>query len=190
MIKMRDLVLILAIVMVFTGCRTSKNIEEKQNPDHQIPTSTTPPILEDDTTTQSIPCANPPCDSYGVPIGSQQQTNGSANDIPDIRVIYFDYDKNTISSEAQLILEEHAAYIINHPNAYVRLEGHTDERGSREYNLALAERRAEAAKEVLLILGVFENQLATISYGEEQPVALEHNEEAWQLNRRVELIYP
>ncbi|OAD23545.1 peptidoglycan-associated lipoprotein [Candidatus Thiomargarita nelsonii] len=187
MIKMRDLVLILAVV-VLAGCTTNKSIE-KQNPAHKIPTSTPPPILGDTTMTQSVPCANPPCDSYGTAIGSQQDQSSSV-DIPDRQIIYFDYDKDNIRPKAHLILEEHATYISNHPNAYIRLEGHTDERGSREYNLALAERRANAAKEVLLILGVFENQLVTISYGEEQPVALEHNEEAWQLNRRVELIYP
>jgi len=188
MIKWRDLVLIL-VVLVLAGCASTNQTQKKQSVAKQSPTSA--PILGDTATTQSVPCTNPPCDSYGIPIGSQQdQSSSRANDIPDRRIIYFSYDKNTIRPEAQLILEEHATYITNHPNAYVRLEGHTDERGSREYNLALAERRVEAAKEVLLILGVFENQLVTISYGEEQPVALEHNEEAWQLNRRVELIYP
>ncbi len=186
MIKWRNLVLIL-VVLILAGCASTKS-QEKQTVAKKRATSS--PIVGDTAMTQSVPCTTPPCDSYGVPIGSQQDQNSRANDIPDKRIIYFDYDKNTIRPEAQIILEEHAAYITNHPNAYVRLEGHTDERGSREYNLALAERRAEAAKEVLLILGVFENQLVTISYGEEQPVALEHNEEAWQLNRRVELIYP
>ncbi|KHD07848.1 hypothetical protein PN36_06465 [Candidatus Thiomargarita nelsonii] len=188
MIKWRNLVLIL-VVLVLAGCATSSKNKGKQSVAKNKATSA--PILGDTAMTQSVPCTNPPCDSYGTPIGSQQdQSSSRANDIPEKRNIYFSYDKNTIRPDAQIILEEHATYITNHPNAYVRLEGHTDERGSREYNLALAERRVEAAKEVLLILGVFENKLVTISYGEEQPVALEHNEEAWQLNRRVELIYP
>ena len=87
------------------------------------------------------------------------------------------------------ILEAHAAYLNKNPDASVRLEGHADERGSREYNLALGERRAEVTKNTLMGMGVFENQLNTLSYGEERPTTSGHNEKSWWRNRRVELVY-
>jgi peptidoglycan-associated lipoprotein len=75
------------------------------------------------------------------------------------------------------------------PNAQIRLEGHTDERGSREYNIGLGERRAQAVRRVLMLQGATANQLSTVSYGEERPAATGSDEEAWRLNRRVELAY-
>jgi peptidoglycan-associated lipoprotein len=196
MMKWRDLVLILAI-LVLAGCATTNEGTGKQSVGKSNKKTRPTPILSPGPMTQPVPCTNPPCDSYGNPINPNglhgdklPGDNDLDSKIPSMRIIYFDYDKSKIRPESQAILEKHAAYITRHPDVYVRLEGHADERGSREYNLALGERRVEAAKEMLLILGAFENQLVTISYGEERPIALEHNEEAWQLNRRVELVYP
>lgn len=109
---------------------------------------------------------------------------------PNKRIIYFDFNKSTLTEKYRKILQSHATFLKNHPNSFVRLEGHTDERGSREYNLALGERRAKTARELLLKLGVIENQISILSYGEEQAIALDHTAKAWQKNRRVELVYP
>ena len=106
------------------------------------------------------------------------------------RTIYFEYDSAEVSAEGREILAAHAAYLAANPGVSLVLEGHGDERGSREYNIALGERRAMAVRTLMLFLGALEDQLQTVSYGEEKPVALGHDEGAWRLNRRVELIYP
>ncbi len=103
-------------------------------------------------------------------------------------VFYFDFDKSQLRVDVRAALDEHAAYLRN-KTGIVRLEGHADERGTREYNLALAERRARAIANYLSIQGVSNSQIETISYGEEKPAALGHSEAAWSKNRRVELIY-
>jgi peptidoglycan-associated lipoprotein len=104
-------------------------------------------------------------------------------------VVYFDYDQAEIRSEFNDLLEAHGQNLASNPNAQVRLEGHTDERGSREYNIGLGERRAQAVRRVLMLQGATANQLSTVSYGEERPAATGSDEEAWRLNRRVELVY-
>jgi len=106
------------------------------------------------------------------------------------RTIYFEYDSAEVSAEGREILAAHAAHIANNPGISLVLEGHGDERGSREYNIALGERRAMSVRTLMLFLGALEDQLQTVSYGEEKPQALGHDDDAWRLNRRVELIYP
>jgi len=103
-------------------------------------------------------------------------------------VLYFAYDDTEIDEAATRVIIEHANFMQNHPNVRLRLEGHADERGTREYNLALGENRALSVKEVLGLYNL-EDRVVVVSYGEEQPVAIEHNEEAWEKNRRVEFVY-
>ena len=105
------------------------------------------------------------------------------------RTVYFDFDESVILDQDRPILDAHAQYLSQNLGAAVTLEGHTDERGTREYNLALGERRAISVRQFMSLLGASSQQLRTVSYGEEQPAALEHNEEAWAQNRRVEIIY-
>lgn len=105
------------------------------------------------------------------------------------KVVYFDFDKSEIKPEAVPVLRAHAEYLMNHPDARVLIEGHCDERGSREYNIALGERRANAVKSFLEAEGVDGVQLSTISYGEERPAVEGHNEAAWAKNRRAVLVY-
>lgn len=105
------------------------------------------------------------------------------------RVIYFEYDSSVVRQEDEATLAAHGAYLAENPNAQVRLEGHTDERGSREYNLALGEQRAIAIRQVLMLQGANANQFQLISFGEERPAEEGGTEAVWQLNRRVELVY-
>ncbi len=105
------------------------------------------------------------------------------------RTIYFDYDSAKISDESLAILEAHGEFISGNGEVNVRLEGHTDERGSREYNIALGDRRAQSVRRVLLFQGASTDQVDTVSYGEEQPVESGHEEGDWSKNRRVQLIY-
>ena len=99
--------------------------------------------------------------------------------------IYFDTDKFDIDAEDQAALRQQAQYLQQYPNVRATVEGHADERGTREYNIALGERRANAAKNYLVSLGVASDRVTTVSYGKERPVALGSNEQAWARNRRA-----
>lgn len=107
----------------------------------------------------------------------------------DTRVIYFAFDRSEIPSAAFDALRAHARYLQDNSDAQVRLEGHTDERGTREYNIGLGERRAQSVEQFLRVQGVPANQLETVSYGEEKPAEQGSDEMAWAQNRRVELNY-
>jgi peptidoglycan-associated lipoprotein len=102
--------------------------------------------------------------------------------------IYFEFDKSTLTPAAQDNLLRKAEWLRENPAAVATIEGHCDERGTNEYNLALGDRRAESAKDFLVDLGVDPSRLSTISYGEERPVDPRHNEEAWAKNRRAHFI--
>ncbi len=105
------------------------------------------------------------------------------------KVIYFDYDTAEIPPDGADLLKLHAGYLYNTPGASVTVEGHTDERGTRGYNLALGDRRADTVQRFLVAEGVPPAKLSRLSYGEERPAAPASGERAWALNRRVELVY-
>ena len=105
------------------------------------------------------------------------------------RTIYFEFDSAKLTSESIETLETHGNFIAGNGEVSVRLEGHADERGTREYNIALGDRRAQSVRRVLLLQGASSDQIETVSYGEEQPAVSSQDEESWSLNRRVELIY-
>jgi peptidoglycan-associated lipoprotein len=107
----------------------------------------------------------------------------------DITVFYFDFDTSEIKQEARDVLIAHARYLADNPRQQVRLEGHGDERGTKEYNLALGERRANAVQRFLVVNGASRGQIETVSYGEEKPAVRGSSESAWAQNRRVELIF-
>ena len=104
-------------------------------------------------------------------------------------VVYFEFDQSDIRAEFNDMLAAHGSFLTGNPGARVRLEGHADETGSREYNIGLGERRAQAVRRILMLQGASATQLSTVSYGEERPAALGSDEEAYGLNRRVELVY-
>lgn len=105
------------------------------------------------------------------------------------RVIYFEFDRSNVRSQFRPIIEAHAEYLRANPSARVMLEGHADERGSREYNLGLGERRGDSVQELLESNRVSSDQLEVVSYGEERPVCRESNDGCWERNRRVEIVY-
>ena len=102
--------------------------------------------------------------------------------------VYFDFDKSFIRSEYRPVLREKAGFLKDNPNVRTRIEGNCDERGTNEYNLALGERRAESAKNFLLSLGISPDRIEAISYGEERPLAVGHNEDSWAQNRRDDFV--
>lgn len=125
----------------------------------------------------------------GKIISYEKNAINDPKNILSIKTIYFDYDSSDIGEENIEVLKHHGKYLSLHTDVNMRLEGHTDERGAREYNVALADRRAQAVKRLLLFQGASASQITIISYGEEKPAAFGHDEEAWKLNRRAELVY-
>ena len=106
------------------------------------------------------------------------------------RSVYFDYDSNAVKDEYRGLVQAHSRYLTaDKRDAKIRIEGNCDERGSREYNLALGQRRAEAVKKVMTVLGVNDNRIETVSYGEEKPKSQGHDEQAWAENRRADIRY-
>jgi peptidoglycan-associated lipoprotein len=126
--------------------------------------------------------------SYGTFMGGDL-TPEEAETLRQQRVFYFPYDSSSLPAEDLRAIEAHAYYLVHHPQARVRVEGHTDSRGSREYNIALGERRAQAVARVLYLAGVQNHQVAVVSYGSEKPAVQGMNEEAWRYNRRAEIAY-
>jgi peptidoglycan-associated lipoprotein len=127
---------------------------------------------------------------------AQQQTafKGSPFDDPNNllskHTVYFDFNRSEIHPADRAIVIAHAKYLVAHPNVKVILQGNTDERGTRAYNIALGERRAKAVSQLMQLQGVAQSQIEVVSFGEEHPVALGHNEAAWSKNRRVDIVYP
>ena len=111
------------------------------------------------------------------------------NNILSKRSIYYDFDKYDVKDEYKPLIEAHAKYLREHPDAKMLIQGNTDERGSREYNVALGQRRADGVKRMLVLLGAREDQIEAVSLGEEKPKALGHDEEAYAQNRRVDMLY-
>ncbi len=105
------------------------------------------------------------------------------------RVIYFDYDQSTVRAEFRPVVAAHAEYLASNENAAVTLEGHADERGTREYNLALGERRGNSVSGLLSAQGARGSQMEVVSYGEERPNCRETSDSCWGMNRRVEIVY-
>ena len=129
-------------------------------------------------------------DTRGVPDdGKYDETDLDTDSCLRQRVVYFDYDRSDIRGEAQQILSCHAKYLVDRPSAAVTLEGHADERGSREYNLGLGERRGNAVGGALQANGGSAGQISVVSYGEERPTCNASDESCWQQNRRVEIVY-
>jgi peptidoglycan-associated lipoprotein len=115
--------------------------------------------------------------------------SASANEALTKRSIYFDLDSDIVREDSKPILQAHARYLLSNPTIRATLQGNTDERGSREYNLALGQRRADAVKKLLNVLGVQSGQMEAVSFGEEKPRAQGHDETAWAENRRVDIQY-
>lgn len=119
----------------------------------------------------------------------QDQSAGQGASMMAQRTFRFDFDSYHIHQGDMEGINRHAAYLRQHPNTTIRVEGHTDEQGSREYNVGLGERRSKAVRNVLISHGVSPSQIRTVSYGEEKPEAFGNNEDAYSMNRRAEIVY-
>lgn len=106
------------------------------------------------------------------------------------RSVYFDFDSNIVKDEFKPMVSAHARYLQQNRGTKMTLQGHADERGSREYNLALGQRRADAVRQMMQLLGAQTDQIETVSFGEEKPKAAGHDEQSWAENRRADIVYP
>lgn len=126
-------------------------------------------------------------------IGDTDEYTGDPLDDPDsllsIRIVYFDFDSSDVRPEDKLVIAAHAEFLSQRPTEQIVLEGHADERGTREYNAALGEERAKAVRSLMSFQGAAGQQIKTVSWGEERPIDRGHDETAWGVNRRVEIIY-
>lgn len=173
-----------SVLLVLAGCTTQGDVQS--------------PVPVEDRGGAQAGAAQPGAEvgsgaeTRGVTVGGEFEgdpINAPAGSPLAQRVIYFDYDSNEIRPEFHEVLRAHGAYLASNPQVRVSVEGHTDERGSPSYNLALGERRADAVKKVLVLNGAGTDQVETVSYGEEKPASLGSSEDAWAQNRRAELSY-
>jgi peptidoglycan-associated lipoprotein len=174
---MRKILIILMVTMALTsvGCAS-----KKPKPG---PSSSTEATNGADASGASGDAAN------AGNVGTDEETAGPQTGLLAKRVIYFDFDSSEIKGEGNDVVAAHAKYLASHASTRVRLEGNTDARGSREYNIGLGERRAQAVRRALLLQGASESQLATVSYGAERPAVAGNDDAAWAKNRRVEIVY-
>ncbi|NND82963.1 MAG: OmpA family protein [Gammaproteobacteria bacterium] len=129
-------------------------------------------------------------DPYGVGMSADQlRALGIAGNPLDYTTVYFEYNSSAIDRRSEVIATAHANELRRRGGAKVKLEGHADERGTRDYNLALGERRSQAVANLMSSVGAGNSSLQVVSFGEERPVDRAHNEAAWQKNRRVEILY-
>ncbi len=164
----RVLLLSMMSVAVLAGCKTKST-----KPEAPTDTATTTPTTPTTPTTSGV---------YGP---NDLDTDACLRQ----RVVYFDLDQDSLKPEFQAIMGCHAKYLRDRPSSRITLEGHADERGSREYNLGLGERRGNAVNSALQANGGSASQLTVVSYGEERPVATGSDEASWSQNRRVEIVY-
>lgn len=162
-------VLVSALLIGLVGCAKKQEVKPEPPPPPPPPPTETQPA-------DTGPVAFTPADL---------ETNACLRQ----RTLYFDFDQALIRPEFQDAISCHAKYLNDRPNARVTLQGNADERGSREYNLGLGERRAQAVERALEAAGASSSQIEVVSYGEERPVCQAHSESCWQKNRRVDIVY-
>ena len=143
-------------------------------------------------------CASEPAVEQSAPASSPQATPAAQQALhpaataaaePSKRSVYYEFDRYDVKDEYRALVEAHARYLREHPGAQIAVQGNADERGSREYNLALGQRRSEGVKKMLTLLGVTERQVEATSFGEEKPRAVGHDEASWSENRRSDVVY-
>ena len=167
---------VLAAAGLMAGC-SSVSLDDKGKPPVESRSGSTVPGAGATT--------NPNSQTQVASVDLTKDAAARASNLP--RVVYFDFDSFVVKDEFRPIVEGYAKYLGANKAKKMQIEGHTDERGSREYNLALGQKRAEAVQKSMLVVGATEGQLEAVSYGEERPAAQGSDEAAWAKNRRAEL---
>jgi peptidoglycan-associated lipoprotein len=174
--KVASMTLLLAAAVLLAGCPKKPSVPESANSRSQVPASASTSGSGGASTT-------------GSPYGDNSSMSAADAAARAHNVIYFDFDKSEIKPEFAEVVTAAAKNLASHTALKVKLEGHTDERGTREYNIGLGERRAQAVRRALLLQGAAEGQITTVSFGSERPAVEGDDEAAWSQNRRVELNY-
>ncbi len=179
---MRPLIAVFAVALPFllSACSSQPPVAEQPGAgvEERKPTAviTTPPVVPPPITTAAI-------DPYSLAALKDPKS------ILFKRSVYFDFDMFVVKDEFKPLIEAHAKFLANNPKLKMLIQGNADDRGSREYNLALGQKRSEAVKQALLLLGAREDQVESVSLGEEKPVCSEQTEDCWAKNRRGEMLY-
>lgn len=180
---MKKLVISVMLVSLLAACASEKPKEtvaapKAAEPVAAVPAAVTPAAASPEVTEKAPPTAAAEVD----------QLNDSSSILAN-RSTYYPFDVSVVQEADKPLVQAHAQYLSDHPERNVRLEGNCDERGSNEYNLALGQRRADGVKKMLLLGGAKAGQIKTVSYGEEKPKAVGHNEASWKQNRRTDIVY-
>ena len=174
---MKNIVLTVLVAAALAGCASKE-------------TQTDTPVADRSSVSQPQ-AANRP--STNTTPSTQRPVAGNPlvdpSNILSKRSVFFDYDSNAVKDEYRGLVQAHSRYLGDKRDSKIRIEGNCDERGSREYNLALGQRRAESVKKVMTVLGVSDGRIETVSYGEEKPMAQGHDEQSWSQNRRADIKY-
>jgi peptidoglycan-associated lipoprotein len=176
-----SIALLLAGAALLSGCPKKHNVIEPPAAGSQVPGSS-------DAAGEGASTSASPLDGDASTRGANGMGANATGPLAR-KVIYFDFDKSEIKPEFADVIAAHARNLTSNPNLKMKLEGNTDERGTREYNIGLGERRAQAVRRAMMLQGVAESQLTTVSFGAERPAAEGDDEAAWAQNRRVELVY-
>jgi peptidoglycan-associated lipoprotein len=173
---MKNLLLTLACLTVFTTFAGCSSQEAKQQP---------PAAVEEVKPAPAPMATASPAPTQPIVVDPLRDPNN----ILYKRSVYYDFDSSLVSDEYKPLVTAHAQYLVANSDAKITIQGNCDERGSREYNVALGQRRADGVKQMLLLLGVSEKQIDTVSFGEEKPRATGHDETSWSQNRRSDIVY-
>ena len=181
----KNLVMSVALMSLLAAC-SSKPVKEEP----------AAPVEDKSPATQTAPKQAPAATTDGAATTAPTTTQAVAvnpltdpNNILSKRNVFFDFDSDEVKAEYRPLVEAHAKYLVANPNARMAIQGNADDRGSREYNLALGQRRAAAVKKVMNVYGATDKQIETVSYGEEKPRCSEQAESCWTQNRRADIVY-
>ena len=183
----KSLVMSVVLVSLLAAC-SSKPVKEEP----KAAVEDKSPVAAQSTTKPAAAPSAASSDAATTPVAQSTSAVNPLTDPGNIlskRSIYFDYDKDEVKAEYRALVEAHAKYLVANPNARLAVQGNADDRGSREYNLALGQRRAAAVKKVLNVYGASDKQIETVSYGEEKPRCNEAAESCWSQNRRADIVY-
>jgi len=169
---------VLPVSMAFAGCSSTD-----KKPEAQAAVSNAP--SEASKSAGAAPSSSTSSSSLEAAQRGESTATPASSALKDI---YFDFDSYDLRADARATLKANGEWLKSNPSAQVQIEGHCDERGTTEYNLALGSKRAQSVKDYLVTLGTATDRLSTISYGEELPVCTEHNEDCWQKNRRARFV--
>ncbi len=200
---MKKLILSLVLVNLLTACaNTQKPVDETKPATEKVTTPAATPTVDSATSTsanaQNLPITEVGAATSAAAVAAKAESTaatGKADPMADPtsgltqRSVHFPYNVDAIQEADKATLKSHGAYLASHPDRKVRVEGNADERGGSEYNLALGQRRANNTKKALVLSGAKPQQIETVSYGEERPLAAGHDEAAWAQNRRADITY-